>query len=66
MRTYVLLPNDKMPLYEQLYRALKEDILTGCKAALAGGVTGVLCMPNTVPPADDPEILRYMTKKAKK
>lgn len=34
MRTYVLLPNDKMPLYEQLYRALKEDILTG---AIAGG-----------------------------
>ena len=29
MRTYVLLPNDKMPLYEQLYRALKEDILSG-------------------------------------
>ncbi len=43
----------------------KEDILTGCRAALAGGVTGVLCMPNTVPPADDPEILRYMTTKAK-
>ncbi len=43
----------------------KEDILTGCRAALAGGVTGVLCMPNTVPPADDPEILQYMTKKAK-
>ena len=34
MRTYVLLPNDRMPLYEQLYRALKEDIFTG---AIAGG-----------------------------
>lgn len=34
MRTYVLLPNDKTPLYEQLYRALKEDILAG---AIAGG-----------------------------
>ena len=34
MRTYVLDANAKMPLYEQLYRALKEDILTG---AIAGG-----------------------------
>ena len=34
MRTYVLDPNLKMPLYEQLYRALKEDILSG---AIAGG-----------------------------
>lgn len=25
----------------------KEDVLTGCAAALAGGVTGVLAMPNT-------------------
>lgn len=43
----------------------KEDILTGCKAALAGGVTGVLTMPNTVPPVDSPEILRYILDKAK-
>ncbi len=42
----------------------KEDILTGSRAALAGGVTGVLCMPNTVPPADSPEVIRYMLKKA--
>ena len=34
MRTYTLSPNGKMPLYEQLYRALKEDILSG---AIAGG-----------------------------
>ncbi len=43
----------------------KEDILTGCQAALAGGVTGVLCMPNTVPPVDSPEILKYILDKAK-
>lgn len=42
----------------------KEDILTGCAAALAGGVTGVLAMPNTAPPCDDPEIIRYIRKKA--
>ena len=29
MRTYVLSPQSKTPLYEQLYRALKEDILSG-------------------------------------
>ncbi len=43
----------------------KEDILTGCQAALAGGVTGVLCMPNTAPPVDSPEILSYILEKAK-
>jgi len=42
----------------------KEDILTGCSAALAGGVTGVLAMPNTVPPCDDPEIIRYVREKS--
>ena len=42
----------------------KEDILTGCAAALAGGVTGVLAMPNTKPPCDSPEIVRYMIEKA--
>ena len=42
----------------------KEDILSGCRAALAGGVTGVLTMPNTKPPVDSPEILRYIREKA--
>ena len=42
----------------------KEDILTGCSAALAGGVTGVLTMPNTKPPVDSPEILKYIREKA--
>ena len=43
----------------------KEDILTGCAAALAGGVTGVLAMPNTVPPCDNPDTIRYIIDKAK-
>ncbi|MBR6385883.1 MAG: dihydroorotase [Ruminococcus sp.] len=43
----------------------KEDVLTGCSAALAGGVTGVLAMPNTYPPCDNPEIIRYIIDKAK-
>ena len=42
----------------------KEDIITGCGAALAGGVTGVLAMPNTDPPCDDPEVIRYIINKA--
>lgn len=43
----------------------KEDILTGARAALAGGVTGVLAMPNTNPPVDSPETIRYILDKAK-
>jgi dihydroorotase len=31
----------------------KETILTGAQAAAAGGFTTVVCMPNTVPPADN-------------
>ena len=42
----------------------KEDVISGCAAALAGGVTGVLAMPNTKPPCDDPEISRYIKNKA--
>lgn len=43
----------------------KEDVLTGCRAALAGGVTGVAAMPNTKPPCDNPETIRYIIDKAK-
>lgn len=42
----------------------KEDIHTGCDAALAGGVTGVVCMPNTKPACDNPETIRYISEKA--
>ena len=42
----------------------KEDVITGCNAALAGGVTGVLCMPNTKPPVDNPETVKYIIEKA--
>lgn len=43
----------------------KEDILTGCAAAAAGGVTGVCCMPNTKPVTDSEEVLSYILEKAK-
>ncbi len=42
----------------------KEDILTGCAAAAAGGVTSLVCMPNTVPTVDTPEIVSYIKEKA--
>ena len=42
----------------------KEDLSTGCAAAIAGGVTGVLCMPNTVPPMDDPAQIAAFLKRA--
>ncbi|MDD5952344.1 MAG: dihydroorotase [Oscillospiraceae bacterium] len=42
----------------------KEDIYTGCKAAAAGGVTGMLAMPNTYPTIDSPETIRYILDKA--
>ena len=44
----------------------KEDILTGCEAAAAGGVTSVACMPNTKPAIDSPEVIRYILEKAEK
>lgn len=43
----------------------KEDIITGCKAAAAGGITSLLAMPNTVPAVDTPETVEYILNKAK-
>lgn len=42
----------------------KEDIFSGCFAAAAGGVTSVVCMPNTAPPVDDPAIVQSIIEKA--
>lgn len=38
----------------------KEDIATGCAAAVAGGFTAVVCMPNTKPVCDTPELVAYI------
>lgn len=43
----------------------KEDIISGCKAAAAGGVTSLLAMPNTAPTVDSEETVRYILDKAK-
>jgi dihydroorotase len=42
----------------------KETLQTGAKAALAGGFTRVCVMPNTNPPLDDPESIRFVVEKA--
>lgn len=44
----------------------KEDILSGARAAAAGGFTTVVCMANTKPVADNVDTISYIVKKAKK
>jgi len=44
----------------------KENIATGTLAAVAGGVTSVACMPNTLPPIDDQAIVQFIRAKAEK
>ncbi|MDD2320021.1 MAG: dihydroorotase [Geobacteraceae bacterium] len=43
----------------------KEDIVTGTRAAAAGGFTSVVCMPNTKPVNDNKAITTYIIAKAK-
>lgn len=38
----------------------KETILSGSRAAAAGGFTTVCCMPNTSPALDTPELVRFV------
>jgi len=44
----------------------KEDIETGTKAALYGGILRLACMPNTKPPNDTPEVTGYILERASK
>lgn len=43
----------------------KEDIVTGCAAAARGGVTALACMANTNPVVDSPELVQYVSDRAK-
>jgi len=43
----------------------KETILTGTRAAVAGGFTAVACMANTLPVNDNQSITEYILNKAK-
>lgn len=43
----------------------KEDIESGSRAAAKGGVTTVLCMPNTNPPIDNAALVEYVINHGK-
>ena len=43
----------------------KEDIESGSKAAVAGGVTQVCCMPNTNPVCDNAVVVKYIKTREK-
>jgi dihydroorotase len=44
----------------------KEDLISGTRAAAAGGVTSLACMPNTSPVNDNLAVTRYIAEKAEK
>ncbi|PWU08977.1 MAG: dihydroorotase [Verrucomicrobia bacterium] len=44
----------------------KETIASGTRAAAAGGFTSVVCMPNTVPVADNTSTISWIQEKAKR
>jgi len=44
----------------------KETILTGSQAAIRGGFTGIACMPNTKPAADNEGVVELIIARAKK
>lgn len=42
----------------------KEDVESGSRAAVAGGVTQICCMPNTDPVCDNAVVVKYITARA--
>ena len=42
----------------------KETIASGTRAAARGGFTTVCCMPNTEPPIDTRDVIRFLEKRA--
>ena len=42
----------------------KEDIESGSRAAIKGGFTAVISMPNTAPTADNPEVVSMMWQRS--
>ena len=43
----------------------KETIKSACKAAASGGITSMICMPNTLPVIDQPAIIHSIQRKAR-
>jgi dihydroorotase len=66
-RKYTLVPGffDMHVHFRDPGQTEKEDLLTGALAAANGGFTGVLCMPNTKPPIDNADTLKYINRKAR-
>jgi len=43
----------------------RETIESGARAALAGGITSMVCMPNTFPVLDSPSLIKYVIDSGK-
>ena len=43
----------------------RETLHSASMAAAAGGVTTVVCMPDTNPPVDDPAVVDYLIRRAR-
>lgn len=43
----------------------KETVWTGCSAAMVGGFTAIVCMPNTTPPIDTADTVHFIRSRAK-
>ena len=44
----------------------KERFESGCAAAAAGGVTAMACLPDTCPPIDDPAMVEFVARRARR
>ena len=44
----------------------KETIESGCRAAVAGGITSMVCMPNTKPVNDNRQVTEFIISQARK
>ena len=43
----------------------KETIKSASKSAASGGITSIICMPNTSPPIDQPAIIHSIQRRAR-
>lgn len=44
----------------------KESFASGALAAVAGGVTSFACLPGTLPPIDDPSMVEFVARRARR
>ncbi len=44
----------------------KERFESGCAAAASGGVTSMACLPDTIPPIDDPAMVEFVARRARR